>query len=109
MSRNGRRGRSQPPFEEWDGSNGASREKPPYNGPERRARRSSPSSGEIDRMIEAAVRERARPAPGWRQPVRSSDPLGAQVALDRIQTLDDLWPIWSLAPAPREPEGREDN
>jgi len=106
MSRSWRRHKAQPPFEEWDGSTEALQARQSYD--RRRPRPpTSPSSLEIDRLIESAVRERRRgPRAGFRPPVRSGDSSGAAGVVADVTTLDDLWSIWSLSPAPREPGGQ---
>ncbi len=110
MSKPWRRGKAQPPFEEWDGSKAAFQARTSYAGPDRRAApTSSASSREIDRLIEAAVRENAaNPRARTRPPaLPARQPLPAET-LEQIKTLADLWTIWELSPAPRERAAPED-
>jgi hypothetical protein len=110
MSKSWRRGKAEPPFEEWDGSTAAFEERSSYERRERRQPGAPPSSLEIERLIEAAVRERrARPGAGRAVPVRSAETFGTATALHQIRTLEDLWAIWSCSPAPREPEALGDD
>lgn len=105
MSKPRRKDKVEPPFEEWDGSPEALHDR------ESQERRRpgpalSPSSLEIERLIEAAVRERRRGSRAWRPPVGPGDSDLPAAVLANVRTLDDLWSIWSLAPAPPEPGGR---
>jgi hypothetical protein len=121
MARAWRRRKAGTPFEEWDGSSEAFEARQsfearqpfvPGKSVERRGRRplQGPSSLEIERMIEAAVKGRlTRPRDEQRQLGRSPDTFGAATALHQIRTLDDLWPIWACSPAPVEPGERADD